>query len=169
MVTFGYVDASANRTRREVEPLRLVHARGVYYLVAHDRGRAALRTFRVDRIEARGVTPSDERFTPAASGAELDAWIAQSIEGRPAPCVGELALQGRYEDLAPALPRWLGELSPLDAGRTRLVVRAESLDALVAMVVYVGREVEVLSPPSLAEAFAAVAARLSRAAVPLRP
>lgn len=92
------------------------------------------------------------------------AWITRSIEGRPAPFVGELAIRGRHEDLAPALPRWLGELSPLDAERTRLVARAESLDALVALVVCIGRDVEILSPPALADAFAAVAARLSRAA-----
>lgn len=166
VVRFGYVDAQARRTRREVEPLRLVHARGVYYLVVWDRDRGALRTFRVDRIDGRSVAPSDERATPRVSGAELDAWIVQAIEGPRALVVGEVAIEGRYEDLAPALPRWLGELSPLDATRTRLVLRADSLDALVALVVYVGRDVEILSPPSLAAAFTAVAARLRRAAGP---
>lgn len=164
VVAFGYVDAQARRSRREVEPLRLVNARGLYYLVAHDRGRDALRTFRVDRVEPRSVVASGERFAPRATDAEVEAWVARSVEGRPAAFVGELAVRGRYEDLAPALPRWLGELSPLDAERTRVVVRADSLDGLVALAVCVGREVEVLSPPSLAEAFEAVAARLRRAA-----
>ena len=44
-----------------------------------------------------------------------------------------------------------------------MTVRVDSLDGLVALVVMLGRDVEILSPPSLAEAFARVAQRLQRA------
>lgn len=164
VATFGYLDAQARRTRRTVEPLRLVHTRGLYYLIAWDRDRDALRTFRVDRVEAREAAVTDEVFTPRVTGAALDAYIARAVEGAPAAHVGEVAITGRYDDLLARLPRWLGELRPLDAARARLTVRADSLDGLVALVVHAGCEVEVLSPPSLAEAFARVAARLQRAA-----
>lgn len=164
VITFGYIDAQANRTRREVEPLRLVHARGHYYLVAMDRHRGALRTFRLDRVEARSLSVTAETFAPPVDDAALDAWVARSVEGRPAAHVAEVAVHGRWEELRATLPHWLGELTPLDESRARLTLRADSLDGLVALVVYTGREVEVLSPPQLREALAAVAARLTNAA-----
>ncbi|MEV4237387.1 MULTISPECIES: YafY family protein [unclassified Nocardia] len=49
-------------SRREVEPHRLAHWNGRWYLVAWDVGRADWRTFRVDRITPR--TPNGARFTP---------------------------------------------------------------------------------------------------------
>lgn len=163
VVSFGYLDAQARRSRRAIEPLRIVHTRGLYYVIAWDRDRDALRTFRVDRIDARSVTLSDEGFTPRVTGAALDEYIARTVEGTASAHVGEVSIEGRYDELAVTLPRWLGELAPIDATHTRLTLRADSLDGLVALVVFVGRDVTVLSPPSLAEAFARVAARLQRA------
>jgi predicted DNA-binding transcriptional regulator YafY len=47
-----------------VEPYRLVHDRGRWYLVAWDTDRDAWRTFRVDRISP--LPPTGPRFTPRA-------------------------------------------------------------------------------------------------------
>jgi predicted DNA-binding transcriptional regulator YafY len=49
-------------SRREVEPHRLAHWNGRWYLVAWDIGRKDWRTFRVDRMTPR--TPNGARFTP---------------------------------------------------------------------------------------------------------
>lgn len=163
VTAFGYLDAQARRTRRSVEPLRIVHTRGLYYLVAWDRDRDALRTFRVDRLDARSLDCEGDGFTPRVTGDALDAYIARTVEGAPTAHVAEVAVEGRCDDLRVALPRWLGELHPMGETRTRVTVRADSVDGLVALVVMLGRDVEILSPPSLAEAFARVAQRLQRA------
>lgn len=59
----GAAEQRAGRVaRREVEPHRLVHWGGRWYLVAWDIGRTDWRTFRVDRMTPR--TPNGARFTP---------------------------------------------------------------------------------------------------------
>jgi predicted DNA-binding transcriptional regulator YafY len=59
---FDYLAFDGTAARREVEPHRLVHVRGRWYLVAWDVARDAWRTFRADRIRPR--TPNGARFAP---------------------------------------------------------------------------------------------------------
>jgi predicted DNA-binding transcriptional regulator YafY len=59
---FDYVGHDGAPSRRTVEPHRLVHTWGRWYLVAWDVDRADWRTFRADRIEPR--IPTGPRFTP---------------------------------------------------------------------------------------------------------
>jgi predicted DNA-binding transcriptional regulator YafY len=59
---FDYLTFDGTPARREVEPHRLVHVRGRWYLVAWDIARDAWRTFRADRIHPR--TPNGPRFSP---------------------------------------------------------------------------------------------------------
>lgn len=71
VVTFGYAAASGARSQREVEPHGVVHRRGRWYLVAHDRDRDARRAFRLDRIIG-AVTIGDDRAAFAAPDGPLD-------------------------------------------------------------------------------------------------
>jgi predicted DNA-binding transcriptional regulator YafY len=57
-----YRDHDASASVRTVEPHRLVHDRGRWYLVAWDVDRRDWRTFRADRIQPR--TPTGPRFAP---------------------------------------------------------------------------------------------------------
>src|SRR6266545_3104861 len=57
---FDYVSFEGIPSRRMVEPHRLVHARGRWFLVAWDVERADWRTFRADRIRPR--SPNGPRF-----------------------------------------------------------------------------------------------------------
>jgi predicted DNA-binding transcriptional regulator YafY len=57
---FDYVSFDGTTSRRMVEPHRLAHARGRWFLVAWDVDRADWRTFRAERIRVR--TPSGPRF-----------------------------------------------------------------------------------------------------------
>ncbi|HEX4704850.1 MAG TPA: YafY family protein [Pseudonocardiaceae bacterium] len=59
---FDYRGHDGGASRRIVEPHRLVHTRGRWYLVAWDVDRVDWRTFRADRIEPR--IPTGPRFTP---------------------------------------------------------------------------------------------------------
>jgi predicted DNA-binding transcriptional regulator YafY len=53
-------DAAAEPTTREVEPYALAHMGGAWYLTGHDARRAAMRTFRLERME--GVEVLDRTF-----------------------------------------------------------------------------------------------------------
>jgi predicted DNA-binding transcriptional regulator YafY len=59
---FDYRDQNGSASIRSVEPHRLVHDRGRWYLVAWDVDRADWRTFRADRIRPR--VPTGPRFAP---------------------------------------------------------------------------------------------------------
>jgi predicted DNA-binding transcriptional regulator YafY len=59
---FDYRDHDGSATIRTVDPHRLVHDRGRWYLVAWDVERADWRTFRADRIRPR--VPTGPRFVP---------------------------------------------------------------------------------------------------------
>jgi predicted DNA-binding transcriptional regulator YafY len=59
---FDYRDHDGTATLRAVEPHRMVHDRGRWYLVGWDSDRGDWRTFRADRIRLR--TPGGPRFTP---------------------------------------------------------------------------------------------------------
>jgi predicted DNA-binding transcriptional regulator YafY len=59
---FDYRDHDGSASVRTVEPHRLVHDRGRWYLVAWDVDRQDWRTFRADRVRPR--TPTGPRFAP---------------------------------------------------------------------------------------------------------
>ncbi len=59
---FDYESFDGATTLRTVEPHRLVHRRGRWYLVAWDIDRDGWRTFRADRVHPR--SPNGPRFTP---------------------------------------------------------------------------------------------------------
>jgi predicted DNA-binding transcriptional regulator YafY len=59
---FDYRDHAGSTSIRTVEPYRLAHDRGRWYLVAWDADRQDWRIFRADRIRPR--TPTGPRFTP---------------------------------------------------------------------------------------------------------
>jgi proteasome accessory factor BC len=64
-VRFEYRRADGARSRRTVEPWRLVLRAGTWYLVGHDRDRAASRVFRLSRIEGHVATVRGVRTGPA--------------------------------------------------------------------------------------------------------
>ncbi len=113
-VTFGYRGAT-----RTIDPYALIARNGFWYLVGHDQGRRALRTFRVDRIDsgieqgaeqtferpvdfdARAVLPSEQLAASAEVRAAheqasvlIDAQIADMVQRE----LGDAAVTGRRSD-----------------------------------------------------------------------
>ncbi len=60
LLSFGYRDVEERRTERLVEPQMLLLSYPIWYLVAWDQGRGAVRSFRLDRIERPRV--EDQHF-----------------------------------------------------------------------------------------------------------
>lgn len=84
---FG-AEAKPARTR-EVDPYGIANLGGIWYLVAHDHARRALRNFRIDRIENVKLLAKtfarprdfhlDERDTLAERTVEIRAWFDSSV------------------------------------------------------------------------------------------
>jgi predicted DNA-binding transcriptional regulator YafY len=84
---FDYRDHDGSATIRTVEPHRLVHDRGRWYLVAWDVDRADWRTFRADRIQPR--VPTGTRFAPRElPGGDVATYLLRGVG------VGDVALPG---------------------------------------------------------------------------
>ncbi|MGW6586110.1 MULTISPECIES: helix-turn-helix transcriptional regulator [Streptomyces] len=178
---FAYRSGDGTRSKRQVEPYRLVSTGQRWYLVAYDVGREDWRTFRVDRVGEPYATGA--RFTPrplpvegpgsdASGGTGSDAgsgdaaaFLARSMR-RMQP---ELRLDVRFD--APAefvtarLPAHLGTPEPDGEGGCRLRAScADSLEWVALRLALVDCAFSVQGPPQLVAYLEGLGARLTRAA-----
>ncbi|MDA3645860.1 YafY family transcriptional regulator [Saccharopolyspora indica] len=152
---------------RRVEPHHLVTWARRWYLVAWDLDRGDWRTFRADRITPR--IPTGPRFTPReVPGGDVAAFVINRFRGADAtgawPCRGEVIL-----DLpAAAVSRYTrdGVVEELGPNRCRVVLGSWSWPGLAAAITRFDADVEVIGPPELREAFADLARRCTKAALP---
>ncbi|MFC5140381.1 helix-turn-helix transcriptional regulator [Actinomycetospora rhizophila] len=163
VLRFGYGD-----DLRRAEPHHLVTRGGRWYLVAWDLDRVDWRTFRADRIAPR--TPTGPRFAPReVPGGDVAAFVAGRFRGNPGaggwPCRGEVIVARPASEVAPYTRDDLVE--PIGPDRCRLVAGAWSWIGLAAGLGRIDAEIEVVGPPELTDAFAALAARCARAASPM--
>ena len=136
-------------TEREVEP-HVVHERnGRWYLEAFDHHRGEMRRFRVDRI--RSLVDTGERFEPVRAAPP------PVVYDPPADAV-EVVL-----DL-PVSARWVVESYPNEweerDGRLLVAVRVVGEAWLERLLLRVGPDARVVSPPELADVGRRAAARL---------
>ncbi|MFC4112270.1 helix-turn-helix transcriptional regulator [Nonomuraea zeae] len=158
---FDYTAHEGEPTVRNVEPYRLVHQRGRWYLVGYDVERQDWRTFRVDRIRPR--TPAGPRFTPRELPGDGD--VAAYVEK------GVNTAMWRYRATvllhAPAdrvitLPLGL-EVEPVDDASCLLRLGGDDLNGMAVWIGMIGVDFEVLDPPELAEQVLRLAERYHRA------
>jgi predicted DNA-binding transcriptional regulator YafY len=160
-VTAEYVSRAGERTTRELSPHGLVVHDGRWYLAAHDHGRAAMRTFRVDRIAAVdvGALGAD----PPPDGFDAVAHVSRSLARVPWPYEVEVLLDLPPEEAARRLPSTLAECTEQD-GRTLLRLRAASLEWVARLLGGLGCELEIRRPAELRAHVRTLAARLAAAA-----
>lgn len=155
VVHLGYFSHARNEhTRRTIEPLRLFHTEGAWYLDAHCRTSADHRVFRVDRITDLDVAeetfrPRDPRSTTAAFD--------------PDPTLPRVTIEVDPEGA------WVAEQYPVEertaaaAGRERLTLAVSArpwLERLLLRLGPHGRVVDVSGDPGLLDAGQAAARRL---------
>ncbi|MBD0739318.1 helix-turn-helix transcriptional regulator [Streptomyces sp. CBMA29] len=166
VLRFDYGDAEEPR---RVEPHHLVARGGRWYLLAWDLDRADWRTFRADRMRPR--TPTGPRFTPRdLPGDDVAAFVTARFRGAEAPargaadwpCRGDVVLGLPASAVAPYARDGLVE--PLTADRCRLTLGSWSWPALAAALAQFDTTVEVIGPPALKNAFAALARRFAATA-----
>jgi predicted DNA-binding transcriptional regulator YafY len=164
---FDYRDHDGSASLRTVEPHRLVHDRGRWYLVAWDTDRQDWRTFRADRIRPR--IPTGPRFAPREPpDGDVATYLLRGVGS------ATWRYRARVRVHAPAA---------LVAGRLPPAVQVEAVDEHTCIVaagsdtpqmlaVYLGLldvDFEVVEPPELVEQLRTLADRYRRAVVAWRP
>lgn len=167
---FDYADAQGRASRREVDPLGLVHTAERWYLVAWDPSREGWRSFRVDRIGGAPETGGHYPPRPGPEGGDLRAFVARALagwspqpDGVPVQIVFDAAALG-VETLRRLFPMDGAGFEPLAEGRCRMRAEGGSIDLLLHRLLASGLDFVVESPPALIERLRRAGGRFSRAA-----
>jgi predicted DNA-binding transcriptional regulator YafY len=160
MLRFRYSDRGGVASTRAVEPHRLVNTGRRWYLVAWDTDRAAWRTFRVDRIQARVTTglrfaPRDPPSTDLAAYVSRGAWAPT--------CGARIKLFAAAEAVAERIPPGIGVLEPIDGQSCFFEVGASSYERLAMHLVFLGVDFELSGPSELVEEVGRLAERYRKA------
>ena len=161
-VKFKYQDRAKQLTMREVEPMRLVHTGRVWYLAAWDNQRDDWRTFRVDRIDAKSEIKQGTSFVPRKAPEDFATFVARSISATPYKFRARVKLNETFEEAKKRLPRWIGVVEAGPGETCILTIGAETEESLMAMLVHMGSDFELLEPRELARPIRELAARLTR-------
>lgn len=165
---FAYQDHAGQESSRVCEPYRVVHDGRRWYLIAWDLGRSDFRTFRVDRMQPKGVLgpPFVARAVPeAAMLASLKRGIAQATWHVRARVKVKLPA----EALARRVPRAVS-VEPVDQTHCVASVGADTLEMLGVYLGMLGCDFEIIEPAELKASLRALGRRYLRAArEPKRP
>ena len=149
------------QSTRELDPYGLVFHGGRWYLSAHDHGRDAPRTFRVDRMRAveRLGTPA----APPPDGFDPVEAVSRSLARAPYRHEVEVLLEATLEAARERIPAYAAELAEAEGG-VLLRARAERLDGMARLLAGVGLPFTVRRPDALRVAVGALAEVLAAAA-----
>ncbi|WP_263418877.1 helix-turn-helix transcriptional regulator [Terriglobus albidus] len=159
-IRFSYRSHDGAASRRKIRPYAVLHTDGRWYLIGHCLSRKALRTFRLDRVEALEVSTGG--FDPPArfdakqhmrehmpfvqSDYQIDVWIDMPIE-----------------EAERAFSPWRIATEQQDGG-TRLRCGRDRLEMVAAMLLSLGRRIMVHSPVELRAVFRRLAQQALQAA-----
>jgi predicted DNA-binding transcriptional regulator YafY len=154
-----YTDSAGVETARDLSPYGLVAHAGRWYVPAFDHLRGDLRALRADRFTRVRLAG---RAEPAPEAFDAVAFVSRSLARVPWTHEIEVVL---HTDLATATRRFpptLAELEPTDApDRTRLRMRADSLDWAAGLLAAAGCDFTVTAPDALRPALRHLANRLN--------
>ena len=160
---FDYVAHEGGSSVRTVEPHRLVHTRGRWYLVAWDVDRSDWRTFRVDRIRPR--VPTGPRFTerPLPHGGDVAGYVAGGLETATWKHRARIRLFAPASAVVARLPG-AAEVVPVDEETCEVVVGSDTYALLAHYIGLLDVDFEVLDSEDLRAHVARLAERYARAA-----
>ncbi len=157
-----YTAHGGETTDRRIEPFGLVRVGALWYLVAWDPSKRGWRTFRLDRIE--GVEPQRERFgARPPPGDDLVAYVTKSLSTSPYTHQAKVLLHASIDEVRGRIGPRDGLFARVSDTTCTMELGAPTLDVLVARILWLGVDFEVLSSDALRGHLATVAARLARA------
>jgi predicted DNA-binding transcriptional regulator YafY len=135
--------------------------------MAWDVERTDWRTFRLDRM--REPVATDWRFRPREHP-DPAGYVQRSVAEAPYRHVARLRVNASPQRVRDMVPPQVGRVEPDPAdGWCTLFLAADHLDWLAVYVARLGVDVQILDPPALREAVAALAGRLAAIAGPATP
>jgi predicted DNA-binding transcriptional regulator YafY len=159
---FSYRDHGGASTSRTVEPHRIVHTQGRWYLVAWDGGRNDWRTFRIDRVDAPAATGA--RFLPRSSpDDDVGAYVARGVASAAYRVRARVTLHAPLDALRERISSMAGQLEAADERSCTLHTGAFSLEGLAAWIISFGVDFDVVDPPELRDHIRRLTERLVRA------
>lgn len=156
---FDYRNHAGEASQRQVQPLRLANYGRRWYLIAWDTDRGDWRSFRVDRLHGAPIVGAS--FTPRPVPPDVAARLESGIAYAPFACRITLRLQGTVEELQAALPTWCGVLERDTDTHSLLRVGADSPEGVLAQVLMIGRDAELVEDAAMAPQLQAVLSRMS--------
>jgi predicted DNA-binding transcriptional regulator YafY len=158
---FDYTGHDGETAMRNVDPYRLVHRRGRWYLVGYDVERRDWRTFRVDRVFLR--TPGGPRFIPRElpENGDVAAYVEKGVNTAMWRYRGTVLAHAPADQLT-ALPLGL-EVEPVDDSSCLIKLGGDDLNGMAVWIGFIGVDFEVLDPPELAEHVLRLSERYRRA------
>jgi predicted DNA-binding transcriptional regulator YafY len=159
---FSYRDNKGASTVRTVEPHRIVHTQGRWYLVAWDGDRNDWRTFRIDRVDAHA--PTGASFLPrSAPDDDVGAYVQRGVAAAAYKIRARVTLYASVEALRDRISPMSGQLEAVDERSCLLNTGAHSLGGLAAWILSMGVDFDVRDPPELRDHIRHLTERLVRA------
>ena len=159
---FDYEDRRGSASQRRVEPHRLVHAEGRWYLVAWDADRQDWRTFRVDRIRSE-VVAGHRTAARELSDEEITALVSRGVPPAARRYRTRVTILAPAAAIAERIGPWVGTLEPIDASTCTLDTGADDLDILAVHLGLLNVDFIVTEPPELVAHLRALGDRYARA------
>jgi predicted DNA-binding transcriptional regulator YafY len=158
---FDYRDHDGSASVRTVEPHRLVHDRGRWYLVAWDGDRADWRTFRADRIQPR--VPTGPRFVPREPpGGDVATYLLRGVGAATWRYRAQVTVHAPATVAAGRLPPAV-LVDAVDDHTCIIHVGSDTPQMLAAYLGMLDADFEVDGPPELVEQLATLSDRYRHA------
>ena len=161
-VAIDHTGAGGRRTRRIVHPYGVVAHRGRWYVAGRDSASGEVRTFRVDRVTAAETLGGSFDVPPGFDAAGA---VVAAIASAPHRYEVVLQVEGAAEEVRALFPPALVEVQedPEDPGWVRVVLRAERLDWVPAVLAGIDRAFRIEGPNELRPHVQALVDRLTAA------
>jgi predicted DNA-binding transcriptional regulator YafY len=170
-MTVQYRRHDGTESRRQLEPHRLIHVEGRWYLVAWDLAPADWRTLRLDRLQPR--PPWGPRFTPRpVPDEQVRDFTSRSITTAPYPYWCRILAGAPAAEVRSRFGPAVAQVEEAGPDTAVLTTGSTSLAELAGYLATGGFEFSVLDDgdgPALRAALIEVAQRLERAAAPPGP
>lgn len=157
---FDYESHNGGESRRTVEPHRLAHGRGRWYLVAYDVDRDDWRTFRVDRMTPK--VPTGPRFTPREPPEDVATFVARNLGTATWRYRATVTVHAPAEELVKRLPPGVDVVEATEHG-CRVAVGSDTPGMLAVYIGLMDADFEVTEPPELVAELEKLAERYARA------
>ncbi len=158
---FDYESFDGSAGRRTVEPHRLVHTRGRWYLVGWDVDRDEWRTFRADRVRPR--SPNGRRFVPrGAPDGDLVRYLERGLGSAGWRYRARVTVHAPATDIAARVPAAV-VVEPVDDRSCVAEVGSDSPYHLALWLGMLDADFDVDDSPELADQLRTLADRYTRA------